>query len=656
MRFIHPSYLYFLLFALLPIILYFFNLQKTIRVDFSNVEMLEDVKRKTSNRFQVKRFLIMLSRVFFVIFMVLAFAQPTFEGEKNSGAKHHIFFIDNSLSMSRKVESMLLLDHAKSAIEKISPESKGHKFSFVTNDDHRISLDFSSKKDFLKEVSSIKSSSYHLESSQIERLFRRKKSTLPKMYYMVSDFQKTRFENLQSFEVDSSEVLKYVNLQAQNDNVYIDSVWVESQYMVAGNQFNINFNCKNSAEKSKEVLIRCLVEGRQVGSKVVKIDGEDQVSGSLTLQIPSRGFNNCVLQVEDPFVSFDNDFNFVIEANKNIKVLIIKSGERSYFESAYLNEPLFLTKSFRESAFNSSELEGVDLLVLESLENLNSLPIQQVSQFISSGGHVVLVPKSVQEIEGLQVFVKGIGSNLRLGSVKDEKEQVDFAHLMKQEFYQGVFEETKQKVQGVWFNPSFAILNGEAVLKSRKGNVLLNRQSVGKGELFLFTSPIEKTDVFRHSLFVPTSYQIAMASVQINNRLSFEINQDELVVESVHPREDAYYSLVSSRDQYVPEQQVQGKDLVLYLANNEVSGFYDVRSKEDKIGRIALNYDRKESDFSPLNLSSLNNIDNIEIMNWDVLNEQTFETSEESFQLWKWLLILALLCLLFETSLIRFFR
>lgn len=660
MRLIHPEYIYFLLFALVPIILYFFNLQKTIRVDFSNVDMLEDVKRKTSNRFQVKRLLIMLSRVLFVVFAVLAFAQPTFKEERDSGAKHHVLFIDNSLSMTRKVESMVLLDHAKTSLENLLPDSKGHKFSFITNDDQRLSLDFQSKKDFLKEVAKIKSSTYNIDFKQVERAFRRKKTDLPKEYYVLSDFQKTRFGSLdiKSITLDEKDKLNYVNLQAQNDNVYIDSVWMNSKYLVAGNQFSVNFRCLNKSNLQKDVLVKCLIGGRQVGSKVIKLQkGEDLVS-DLQLQIPRRGLNSCVLQVEDADVDFDNDYNFVIEANKNINVLVIKSNERSYFQSAYENEPLFVSKSFKESEFNSSELEGIDLIVLESVSQLKNLPIQQLKDFVVKGGYLILVPNKSNTVKTIQQFVSNVGSNARLQMLKSQKENIDFNQVMQDDFYKGVFETTKQKIQGAWFKPQFDMLNGNSLLKSRKGNGLLKSFNVGKGQLFLFSSPFDNdfTDIFRHSLFVPTSYQLAMNSSQTNKNNSFDIAKKELMIEGVNPNSENYYSLVSDKTQYLPDQQVQGKDLLIYLTQNETSGFYDLRSKEENLTRIALNYDRKESDFDPMDLSSLNNIDNIEVMNLDVLKNQTFQPSGESIQLWKWMIVLALLSLLFETSLIRFFK
>src|SRR3954463_6868420 len=105
MSFLYPLFLFGLLAISIPIIIHLFNFQKPKKVLFTNVKFLKVVKENTSNKLKLKHLLILLSRICFIIFLVLAFAQPFIESKNSEdlkGDQQVSLYLDNSFSMENE--------------------------------------------------------------------------------------------------------------------------------------------------------------------------------------------------------------------------------------------------------------------------------------------------------------------------------------------------------------------------------------------------------------------------------------------------------------------------------------------------------------------------------------------------------------------------
>ncbi|MCB0503470.1 MAG: BatA domain-containing protein, partial [Bacteroidetes bacterium] len=85
MKFINPSFLWALLVLAIPIIIHLFHFRRYKTVYFSNVKFLKEVKQERNNIRQLKRWLLLMSRLLVLFFLVAAFAQPFLKG-KNADA------------------------------------------------------------------------------------------------------------------------------------------------------------------------------------------------------------------------------------------------------------------------------------------------------------------------------------------------------------------------------------------------------------------------------------------------------------------------------------------------------------------------------------------------------------------------------------------
>ncbi len=76
MNYQNPQLLYALSAIAIPIILHLFNLRKYKTIRFSSIRFLKEIKQAKRSRSHLKNLLILLSRIFAITFLVLAFTKP----------------------------------------------------------------------------------------------------------------------------------------------------------------------------------------------------------------------------------------------------------------------------------------------------------------------------------------------------------------------------------------------------------------------------------------------------------------------------------------------------------------------------------------------------------------------------------------------------
>src|SRR6478735_11554324 len=101
MSFLYPTFLWALAALSIPVIIHLFNFRKTTRIYFSNTRFLRQVKEETTQKRRLKQYLVLASRLLFLFFLVMAFAQPFLPAKEEMGQQQIIcIYVDNSYSMS----------------------------------------------------------------------------------------------------------------------------------------------------------------------------------------------------------------------------------------------------------------------------------------------------------------------------------------------------------------------------------------------------------------------------------------------------------------------------------------------------------------------------------------------------------------------------
>src|SRR5687767_7837620 len=191
MSFAYPGFLWALFTLAIPIIIHLFNFRRVQKIFFSNTRLLRQVKEETTKRRRIKHWLILLARLLFLLFLVLAFAQPYFPASHQlSSGKNVVLYVDNSYSMSAPMaDKSRALDAANGYVSEIvntfPPDTR---YKLLTNDFAPFSNNYKTKTEIVDLLSQIRFSNVGRSMAEIQK---KVESTGKPDIFFLSDFQKS---------------------------------------------------------------------------------------------------------------------------------------------------------------------------------------------------------------------------------------------------------------------------------------------------------------------------------------------------------------------------------------------------------------------------------------------------------------------------------
>ena len=187
MQFKNPEILYFLALLIIPILVHLFQLQKFVKIPFTNVAFLQQLEQQTRKSSRIKKWLILACRLLLFSAILFSFSQPFFSNKKATEKLHTFIYLDNSLSTDSKGEKGNLLQI--SAQEIIKNTSKNDIYSLQTNTNFYKNITKKELKDILLRIKnttkSLNFNSIYLKTKQNQS---GKTKTLSNLIY-ISDFQ-----------------------------------------------------------------------------------------------------------------------------------------------------------------------------------------------------------------------------------------------------------------------------------------------------------------------------------------------------------------------------------------------------------------------------------------------------------------------------------
>ena len=133
MQFKYPEILYALLLLVIPIIVHLFQLRKFKSEPFTNVQFLKELAIQTRKSSQLKKWLTLLTRLFLLACIILAFSQPyTAETGDFKTKSETVIYLDNSFSMQANGPNGTLLNTAVQDL--IASLDDNEEISLFTND------------------------------------------------------------------------------------------------------------------------------------------------------------------------------------------------------------------------------------------------------------------------------------------------------------------------------------------------------------------------------------------------------------------------------------------------------------------------------------------------------------------------------------------
>ncbi|WP_452224732.1 BatA domain-containing protein [Lacinutrix chionoecetis] len=642
MQFKHPELLYALFLLLIPIIVHLFQLRKFQKEAFTNVDFLKQVTLQTRKSAQIKKWLTLLTRMGILAAVVIAFAQPFTSKNKTFNTKSEtVIYLDNSFSMQTKGNKGELLKRAVSDIIGNVPEDEN--ISFVTNDDAFRNTSIKAiTNDLLQLNYSTNQLPYDAALLKSKKYFSKNENTLKNLVF-ISDFQQKeagfKLENTDNVNLNLVQ-LKPVN----NSNVSIDSLFISKKTSA---NIELTVVLKNNGSAIDNLPVSLYNNGNLLTKTSVNI--ADDAKSVFTLPVNERV--NGKVSIEDANLQFDNTLFFNIDNSSKINVLAINEANDAFLKGIY-TENEFNYKSTAYNQLNYSDISKQNLIVLNELKDIPNALVTALKSFTKNGGILVIIPAENIELpnynSALATFSFAPFSTL----IKTEKSltNINYSHPL---YSSGVFEKRVSnfqypKVQSYY---SQNLGSSSAVLQFEDGKPFLSENN----NAFVFTSALNtKNSNFQDiNLIVPTLYNISKRSLQLSN-LYYTIGKENTYDIATNLQQDAVLTLVGEASNIIPQQHYfNNKVAITTNETPEKSGIYSIKNKAEILQNVSYNYDRKESNLAYINFS---NRDNVKVSNAIDTVFETIKSDTKVNELWKWFVIFALILLIVEMLILKFFK
>ncbi len=323
----YPQILYFLFLLIIPIIVHLFQLRKFQKEYFTNLKFLRELDIKTRKSSQLKKWLLLFTRLLLLSFIIIAFAQPFFKAKDTKGKNNELFVIlDNSYSMQAKGKQGELLKRSVQELLEHIPEDK--IFTLLTADDTFYDTDIRSIQNKLQNLD-YSSSGFSLENeiAKVKSL----RPNIRKDVVVITDAKSLKPQDIEALDKEHNIVFS-VPKSENTYNVSIDSVYI---HQVLDDFYELKIKVSEYGQNTNQIPV-ALFNQKELVAKTLLSENQNE----LIFTIPKKDFNGYV-EIEDNSLTYDNHYYFSISKPIKTKVLVIGHADKNEFLSRIYTSDYF---------------------------------------------------------------------------------------------------------------------------------------------------------------------------------------------------------------------------------------------------------------------------------------------------------------------------
>ncbi len=691
MDFLYPNMLYALIALIIPIAIHLFNFRRHKTVYFSNTSILKTIEQENRKIKKVKEIIVLIARMLFVAALVIAFAFPY--KKDNNAINNNVdnliaIYIDNSMSMqSQSSENTLFDDARNSAMKLVENLNQAQKFILISNDREPKNEYPMNKDEMLLRLDEMKSEA--VTSSFVDiynslSFIKKKNDFNSATLFAYSDFQNNAMTS-NDLKVDTTIQVVVFPLKSDfQNNIYIDSVWLQSPVLQKNMTNELNARIVNETQNDvKGLPVNFSIDENIVAYTTCDINSNSYADVNMQFAVENEGDIKAKVTINDSPITFDDEYNLVLKIRPQINVVEIKNPVKTHGRAYAVNslgllfdgDALINYHSMNQYNINQNVINNAQMIVVDA--NLNETMQQSLLDFAEQGGTLLVL-----ETENLRILESGhivdekynsyIYNRLGIKPVDFDENETKIEYIAKRNsFFDDIFVKLPDNAElpKVKKHVRFKLgKNVQNIISLQNGDPFLIMSNVGKGKVFVMSTSLneEYSDLANHALFVPLMYKMALIGGDVFD-LYFTLGVDKsLNINDISLNVDDRISLRSENALYDIYPIVENRNGINYLNFFEdlpSSGFYDIYKNEDYVSTVAWNDDRRESKmsffseeklieyFKNKGLNLLAMIDYEEMNNDDVI-----ETVVNQSSLWRIFVIIALIAMLIEILILRFWK
>ena len=642
MQFKHPEVLYFLFLLVIPILVHLFQLRRFKKEYFTNVQFLKELSIQTRKSSTIKKWLLLLTRLLLLTFLILAFAQPFFAARDSKKNTNEMYIIlDNSYSMQAKGKKGELLRRAIQDLLEHTPEAQN--FSLITNSDNYWNTDI---KSIQKDLQDLKYSASPFRLDNLIAKVNARKSAFNKDIIVITDAVSLEANQTKSFRKEDN-VYFIIPEAEQKNNIAIDSVYIQQ---TLDSFYEIGIKLSANGEDFKDIPIALYNKNKLAAKTLINFETNTK---TINFTIPKEDFNGYV-SVSDKGLTYDNTYYFSISNPSLTNVISIGDADKSKFLARIYTKDEFIYNNFPIANLDYNLLEKQDAIVLNELSDIPQALQTTLKSFVYKGGNLILIPGQGINLATLNSFVANFGAMQFKSTTQGEKKvtKINFNHPL----FSSVFEKKIDNFQYPSTRTTLGLNSTTpSILSYDDQSPFLISLPNELSSVYVFAAPINKTNSnFQNSpLIVPTFYNMAQSSQKTGVNALIIGEAQPFIVDALLSK-DEILTVKNSSESFIPVQQLMNTKVKMAFNDSPTeAGNFSIFNGTNLLQNISFNYNRTESNLALTNPDATNNFNEIDDVE-TVFN--TIQTDRTDTQIWKWFVILALFFIALEVLIQKFVK
>jgi len=476
--------------------------------------------------------------------------------------------------------------------------------------------------------------------------------------FMYSDFQ----DNMMSVDgLVADSAIQLVAMPLKSDyqqNIYIDTVWLSSPILQKGLANEINVRVVNESGKDINGLpVNFEIDGKSVAFNTIDVPANGKNEVAMQFVLNESGEKVAAVSINDYPITFDDTYSFVLNVRPIIKIVELSAGAGDLaIKTLFENDSLFEYHAISPYRIDQQYLSDCQMVIVDGEANLNETMWQTIIDFANNGGSVVVFPSEVSDKSNLS------DDTLSISTISSHHEFFSdiFVNIPNNANLPRVYKHVQ--IDKKRFSNTLTLIS------LQNGTSFFTLSKIGGGNVFSFASQFGKdwTNFADNALFVPIMYKVAMLGGQMG-RLSYTLGVDkDILINDLKAFSDGDVRIRDAQGSFemIPIVEMRNNRTLIRLYDElPGAGFYTVNKGDEVIETTAWNDSRKESKMKFLDREEVDKLlkdkglNVLAVMKADEIHSNDMmEMMVRRSMLWKSFIILALISLLIEILVLRFWK
>ncbi len=686
MTFLNPLVLLGLIASVIPVILHLLNLRKLKTVDFSTLRFIKELQKTSIRNLKTQQIILLILRTLIVICCVMAFSRPTIESSLPAIGSHAktsiIVILDNTLSMDISDAGGNRFSKAKSIASQIASAMKeGDELAFIplSSIASQRKRSFSRNKEFIsKEIASCLPNP---AQSTINDALRATQGLLDasmnvhKEVYLITDIQQSQLSSILSDSVklfDEKTGVFIIPMQNGKpaDNITIDTLIMLTSMFEKDKAAEIQARLTNSGENDiSGIIVSMFFNDVRVAQQSIDVKAGN--TNTITLSAPPKksGIIRVSFTIEADALDHDNKRHAAFIIPPSPIVGAISSGTSSEFLKLASSASAGSYAMYAGEQSGTVNYEEHDIVIFTS--GLNRNEAQRLDAYIQSGGTALIFPNESQDPKEQISSLTLLGlAPLQVQEFSEKSPGLCISVDRQHPVFRGVFKGLEMETT-LGDSPKIKralISGGGQSLIQMQGGSFFTEIRRGEGKLlYCAVPPSPEWSTFPYTGLMPTLIHRSLQYLSAKEMLTSElISGDDAIALIPAKSMKSPGQIIRVSDPTGIESQVQGLTvpggISVHIGRLFKPGVYAISSKDNEsLTAITVNIPGEEGHLqcaSETDLLSglqkrLNAPNTVRILDASGRIGDSVAKARIGTELWRFFLILALICALAEMILAR---